>query len=67
MTIDEIKWNIVSIFLQVEKKLGKDIQHSFIAIEPNKFSPTLVVVADNGSVEVEMQDWATSFGVKLRS
>ena len=28
-------------------------------------SPTLHVVAENGSVEVEMQDWATSIGVKL--
>ena len=53
--------------MKVEKKLDGDHHHYFTAIEPNKFSPTLVVVADNGSVEVEMQDWATSFGVKLRS
>lgn len=52
---------------KVEKKLDSDHQHFFSAIEPNKFSPTLVVVADNGSVEIEMQDWATSFGVKLCS
>lgn len=52
---------------KVEKKLDGENQHFFAAIEPNKFSPTLVIVAENGSVEVEMQDWATSFGVKLRS
>ena len=51
----------------MEKKLDGENQHFFAAIEPNKFSPTLVIVAENGSVEVEMQDWATSFGVKLRS
>jgi hypothetical protein len=57
---------IVKTF-KVEKKLDSDHQHFFSAIEPNKFSPTLVVVADNGSVEIEMQDWATSFGVKICS
>jgi len=52
---------------KVEKKLNGENQHFFAAIEPNKFSPTLVIVAENGSVEIEMQDWATSFGVKLRN
>lgn len=39
--------------------------HYFAAIEPNKFSPTLVVVAENGTVVLDSQDWAASLGLKL--
>jgi len=41
--------------------------HYFAAIEPNKFSPTLVVVAENGNVILDSQDWAASLGLKLAS
>jgi len=41
--------------------------HYFAAIEPNKFSPTLVVVAENGTVVLDSQDWAASLGLKLAS
>jgi len=41
--------------------------HYFAAIEPNKFSPTLVVVAENGNVILDSQDWASSLGLKLAS
>jgi len=44
---------------------GTQHVHYFAAIEPNKFSPTLVVVAENGNVILDSQDWAASLGLKL--
>jgi len=54
---------------QVEKSGNGEEQmaHYFAAIEPNKFSPTLVVVAENGTVVLDSQDWAASLGLKLAS
>ena len=60
-------YNITPSSFKVEKKLDSQYVHFFTAIEPNKFSPTLVVVAENGSVVLETQAWASSFGVNLRS
>ena len=52
---------------KIEKRQNSESVHLFAAIEPNQFSPTLIVVAENGSVVLETQDWATSFGFGLRS
>ena len=59
--------NYIHSLLQFEKRIGDELKHFSGAIEPNKFSPSLVVVAENGTVEIEMQDWPASLGVKLRS
>jgi len=40
-------------------------QHYLGTIQPDQFSPTCQVVAENGRVQVESQDWATSMGFKL--
>ena len=39
--------------------------HYFATIQPDQFSPTLVVIAENGRVILESQDWAASLGLKL--
>jgi len=69
--IPDIKFGAIG---KVEKHQGNrvtdddaagDRAHYFAAIEPNKFSPTLVVVAENGNVILDSQDWAASLGLKL--
>jgi len=40
-------------------------QHYFGTIQPEKFSPTIQVLAENGRVTIESQDWAASLGFKL--
>lgn len=35
------------------------------AIQPDKFSPTILVIAENGQVILESQDWAASMGLKM--
>ena len=35
------------------------------SIQPNVFSPALTVIAENGDVVLESQDWAASLGLKL--
>ncbi|TRY70715.1 hypothetical protein TCAL_16365 [Tigriopus californicus] len=35
------------------------------AIQPDKFSPSLLVIAENGDVIVDSQDWAASLGLKM--
>jgi len=42
-----------------------EYQHYLGTIHPDQFSPTCQVVAENGNVKVEIQDWATSMGLKL--
>lgn len=42
-----------------------EYQHYLGTIHPDQFSPTCQVVAENGQVKVEKQDWATSMGFKL--
>ncbi len=40
-------------------------KHYFCAIQPEKFSPNLIVIAEDGNVILESQDWAASLGLKL--
>ena len=40
-------------------------KHFACSIQPDKFSPSLVVVAEDGNVILESQDWAASLGLKL--
>lgn len=40
-------------------------KHYFGTIQPEKFSPTLQVLAEKGKVVLESQDWAASLGFKL--
>jgi hypothetical protein len=42
-----------------------DYKHYFGTIQPEKFSPTLQVISEQGRVIVESQDWAASLGFKL--
>ncbi|XP_023336502.1 uncharacterized protein LOC111707592 isoform X2 [Eurytemora carolleeae] len=42
-----------------------DYKHYFGTIQPEKFSPTLQVISEQGQVIVESQDWAASLGFKL--
>eukprot|EP00096_Caligus_rogercresseyi_P010476 TRINITY_DN3829_c0_g1_i1.p1 TRINITY_DN3829_c0_g1~~TRINITY_DN3829_c0_g1_i1.p1 ORF type:complete len:384 (+),score=121.47 TRINITY_DN3829_c0_g1_i1:276-1427(+) len=37
----------------------------YATIHPNKFSPTLEIIAENGRVILESQDWAASLGLKV--
>ncbi len=37
------------------------------SIHPNVFSPSLTVIAENGNVILESQDWAASLGLKMAS
>ncbi len=47
------------------RKDSPNTVHYSAAIQPNVFSPTLTVVAENGNVVLESQDWAASLGIKL--
>lgn len=40
-------------------------KYYFGTVQPDKFSPTIQVVAENGRVVIESQDWAASMGFKL--
>ena len=40
-------------------------KHFACSIQPDKFSPSLIVVAEDGNVILESQDWAASLGLKL--
>jgi hypothetical protein len=40
-------------------------KHYHCAIEPDKFSPSLIVMAEDGNVILESQDWAASLGLKM--
>jgi len=35
------------------------------SIQPDKFSPELLVIAENGRVLLDSQDWAASLGLKV--
>jgi len=48
-----------------EKKFDDGYKHYLGSIQPEKFSPTLQIMAENGRVIVESQDWAASLGFKL--
>ena len=48
----------------VEARAGPG-KHFACSIQPDKFSPSLVVVAEDGNVILESQDWAASLGLKL--
>ncbi|XP_040579777.1 protein FAM185A [Lepeophtheirus salmonis] len=37
----------------------------YATIHPDKFSPTLEIIAENGRVLLESQDWAASLGLKI--
>ena len=52
---------------RVETTDGGDTRrkHFSCAIEPDKFSPTVVVIAENGSVVLECLDWASSLNLKV--
>ena len=39
--------------------------HYSASIHPNVFSPPLTVIAENGNVVLESQDWAASLGLKM--
>ena len=39
--------------------------HYSASIQPNVFSPALTVIAENGNVVLESQDWAASLGLKM--
>ena len=66
---DVVPDSTFSQYGKVEKKqdsVENQYGHFFAAIEPNKFSPSLVVVAENGTVILEAQEWAESMGLKLK-
>ena len=51
---------------KLEKR--KDVpntMHYSASIQPNVFSPALTVIAENGEVILESQDWAASLGLKM--
>jgi hypothetical protein len=48
-----------------DKKYDDGYKHYAGTIQPEKFSPTLQIIAENGRVMVESQDWAASLGFKL--
>ena len=35
------------------------------SLQPDKFSPNIHVIAENGNVILESQDWAASLGLKM--
>jgi len=39
--------------------------HYSASIHPNVFSPALTIIAENGNVILESQDWAASLGLKM--
>ena len=59
-------YNFLRILGKLEQR--KDItgtMHYSASIQPNVFSPTLTVIAENGNVVLESQDWAASLGLKM--
>ena len=40
-------------------------QNYSASIHPNVFSPALTIIAENGNVILESQDWAASLGLKM--
>jgi len=48
-----------------DKQYDDGYKHYLGTIQPDKFSPTLQVVVENGRCIVESQDWAASLGFKL--
>lgn len=53
--------------LGVMEVLAKEgmTKHFSCAIHPDKFSPNVLVIAENGRVILECQDWAASLGLKM--
>ena len=59
----DVKFNKVG---KLEKRSDvPNTMHYFASIQPNVFSPALTVIAENGNVILESQDWAASMGLKL--
>ena len=50
---------------KLEQKQSSSTMHYSASIHPNVFSPALTVIAENGNVVLESQDWAASLGLKL--
>ena len=50
---------------KIETEESSGLKHYFAAIHPNNFSPSIVVIAENGNVTLESQDWAASLGLKV--
>ena len=48
-----------------QRKGGPTTMHYSASIHPNVFSPALTVIAENGKVILESQDWAASLGLKM--
>ena len=48
-----------------QRKDGPTTMHYSASIHPNVFSPALTVIAENGKVILESQDWAASLGLKM--
>jgi len=48
-----------------QRKDGPTTMHYSASIHPNVFSPALTVIAENGNVILESQDWAASLGLKM--
>ena len=45
---------------------GEQGQKKFdCSIQPEKFSPSIVIIAEDGNVSLESQDWAASLGLKV--
>eukprot|EP00093_Oithona_nana_P010922 10922.XXX_208276_209579_1 [CDS] Oithona nana genome sequencing. len=51
--------------LEQRQDQSSTCMHYSASIHPNVFSPALTVIAENGNVIVESQDWAASLGLKL--
>ncbi len=49
----------------IAKHKDKEQKTFFCAIHPDKFSPTLLVIAESGQVVLESQDWAASLALKV--
>lgn len=51
---------------KLEQRLdAPNTMHYSASIQPNVFSPALTIIAENGDVVLESQDWAASLGLKL--
>lgn len=48
-----------------QRKDTPNTMHYSASIHPNVFSPSLTVIAENGNVILESQDWAASLGLKM--
>lgn len=49
----------------ISRTQDDNYQHYFGGIQPEKFSPRIEVIAENGRVVIETQDWAASLACKL--